>query len=371
MTRTSFFWFLPTSGDGRHLLPRTGFRPLTHAYAAEIASAVDRLGYDGMLLPTGNGCEDAWLTAASLIPHTKQLKFLVALRPGVVTAPVAAHMAETFDRLSGGRLILNVVAGGSTAQQKGEGIFLDHAKRYELTDEYLTVWRKLLADRKVDFEGEHVRVEGGRLLFKPVQRPHPPLFFGGSSDAGIRVAAKHADVYLTWGEPPAQAAEKIAEVRKAAALEGREVRFGIRMHVVVRETEERAWQAANDLLHGVSDEDIRKHQAMFTASESVGQARMSALHGGRRDNLEISPNLWAGVGLVRGGAGTALVGTPEIIAERIREYRDIGFGTFILSGYPHLEEAYRFAEDVVPIIRQEETAALNGNDIRPALVSAS
>lgn len=369
MSRTSFFWFLPSSGDGRHLLPRAHFRPITLDYAQQIAKAADTLGYDGMLLPTGVGCEDAWITAASLIPTTERLKFLVALRPGIVTAPVAAHMAETFDRLSGGRLILNVVAGGSSAQQRGEGIFLDHDKRYEQTDEYLTVWRKLLADRSVDFDGEHVKVEGAKLLFKPVQRPHPPLFFGGSSEAGIRVAAKHADVYLTWGEPPAQVAEKVAEVRAAAAKEGRTIRFGIRMHVVVRETDERAWQAANDLLEGVSDEDIKRYQSMFNASESIGQKRMSALHGGQRDKLEISPNLWAGVGLVRGGAGTALVGSPETVAERIREYRDIGFDTFVLSGYPHLEEAYRFAEDVVPIIRREESEPAVENTIGLAAAS--
>ncbi|MDE1174032.1 MAG: FMNH2-dependent alkanesulfonate monooxygenase [Parvibaculaceae bacterium] len=356
MSATSFFWFLPSGGDGRYLVSPVGRRPITRKLAQQIATAVDNLGYDGMLLPTGAACEDAWITASTLIPLTERLKFLVAIRPGLITAPVSAQMAATFDRFSDGRLLVNVVAGGNTEMQKAEGMFLDHSQRYAQTDEYLTVWRKLLSGETVNFHGEHVQVENARLNFKPVQRPHPPVFFGGSSEAGIRVAAKHADTYLTWGEPPAMVEKKVAEVRKAAAAEGRTVKFGIRLHVVVRDTEAKAWEAANDLLRDVDDNVIAKYQAALGQGESEGQKRMLSLHGGRRDNLEISPNLWAGVGLVRSGAGTALVGDGKTVAARIAEYRDIGFETFVLSGYPHLEEAYRFAEDVIPIVRQQESA---------------
>jgi alkanesulfonate monooxygenase len=200
----------------------------------------------------------------------------------------------------------------------------------------------------VEFEGRYLSSRGGRQHFPPVQRPYPPLWFGGSSDAGIEVAARHVETYLTWGEPPAQVAEKVAAVRAAAARKGRRLTFGIRLHVIVRETNAEAWAAADDLIRHLDDETVAAAQKIFARMDSEGQRRMSALHGGRRDRLEISPSLWAGVGLVRGGAGTALVGDPETVATRMREYQEAGVDTFIMSGYPHLEEAYRFAELVFP-----------------------
>jgi len=355
MSRLSFFWFLPSAGDGRYLVAEEGRRRLTRQYAQQIAQAAEHLGFDGMLLPTGGGCEDAWIAASSLIPVTEKLKFLIAVRPGLITAPVAAQMAATFDRFSNGRLLINVVAGGSSYLQKAEGLFLDHDARYELTDEFLTVWRELMEGHEVTFHGKHVHVEKARLPLQSSRRSYPPLYFGGSSEEGIRTAAKHADTYLTWGEPPHMAAQKIAEVKAAAEEKGRHLRFGIRLHVVVRETEDEAFRAAHNLLRDVDANLVKKFQRAFRASESVGQHRMSDLHCGRLDNLEVSPNLWAGIGLVRTGAGTALVGTPEIVAERIEEYRHIGFDTFILSGYPHLEEAYLFGESVLPLFRQDES----------------
>jgi len=343
-------WFFPTGGDGRYLATQIGRRESTHAYLRQIATALDELGYYGALLPTGIGCEDAWVLASSFITVTQRLKFLIAARPSVITPAVAAQMAATFDRASGGRLLINVVTGSSPEYLAKEGIFLDHDKRYEVTDEFLTIWRGLLRGDDVNFEGEHLRIKGGKSFFPVIQKPYPPLYFGGSSPAALDVAAKHVDVYLTWGEPPDQAAEKIGEVRRRAQALGRIVRFGMRLHVIVRETEKKAWEAADELIQYVTDDAIAAAAANFEKSESVGQQRMFALHGGRRDNLEVSPNLWAGIGLVRGGAGTALVGDPETVAERMREYEKIGIDTFVLSGYPHLEEAYRFAELVFPLL---------------------
>jgi alkanesulfonate monooxygenase len=219
-----------------------------------------------------------------------------------------------------------------------------------VTREFLKVYGDLLAGKAVNFEGDHIRIEDGRLLFEPLQSPRPPLYFGGSSDAGIDVAVDTVDKYLTWGEPPAQVADKINRVKAIAATRGRTLSFGIRLHVIVRETNADAWKAADDLIKHVTDDTIASAQTIFARMDSVGQQRMMRLHGGRRDKLEISPNLWAGVGLVRGGAGTALVGDPETVAERIREYQAIGIDTFIMSGYPHLEEAYRFAELVFPLL---------------------
>jgi alkanesulfonate monooxygenase len=206
-----------------------------------------------------------------------------------------------------------------------------------------------LAKGEASLDGKYIQAKGARLGFPPVQAPRPPLYFGGSSDAAIEFAAGRVDKYLTWGEPPAQVAEKIAAVRAAAAKKGREVSFGIRLHLIVRETDEEAWAAADKLISKLSDETIREAQERFVSeADSVGQKRMAALHGGRRDKLEVSPNLWAGIGLVRSGAGTALVGSPKTVAARLREYQDIGIETLIASGYPHLEEAYRVAELLFP-----------------------
>jgi len=347
---TNILWFLPTHGDGRHLGTSIGGRAVDHAYLAEIAQAADRLGYYGVLIPTGRSCEDSWVVASSLVPLTKQLRYLVAFRPGLLNPSLAARMAATFDRISNGRLLINIVTGGDPSENTGDGIFLSHDERYEITREFLTVWKDLMTGETVNYAGKHLKIEDGQILFPAVQQPHPPLFFGGSSDAGIDVAAELVDTYLTWGEPPVLVAEKLGRAAAAAAKRGRALKFGIRLHVIVRETAEEAWAAAENLIRYVDDATIAQAQKRFASMDSVGQRRMAALHNGSRDGLEISPNLWAGVGLVRGGAGTALVGDPGQVAARMKEYMEIGIDHFILSGYPHLEEAYRFAELVFPLL---------------------
>ncbi|MFC0283153.1 FMNH2-dependent alkanesulfonate monooxygenase [Camelimonas abortus] len=354
----NFFWFIPTHGDGSYLGSETQQRPSDHGYFRQVAQAVDRLGYRGVLLPTGQNCVDSWITAAALAEVTSQLKFLVALRPGVVTPSFAARQTAALDRLSNGRLLLNVVVGGVPAELAGDGIYLSHDERYAQAGEFLTIWRRLMAGETVSFDGKYYKVENSRLDFPPAQEPHPPLYIGGSSDAGIELAAEQTGLYLTWGEPPAQVAEKIARVRAAAARRGRTIRFGIRLHFIVRETNEEAWAAADRLISRITDEQIAFAQARLrAASDSVGQARMLELHQGRRDRLEVSPNLWAGVGLVRGGAGTALVGDPKTVAERLREYQALGIDTVIGSGYPHLEESYRVAELLFPELGIERPGA--------------
>ena len=361
------FWFIPTHGDSRYLGTTQGARPVTHDYMKQIAVAADTLGYDGVLLPTGRSCEDAWVAAASLIDATQRLKFLVAVRPGLTAPTLSARMAATFDRLSNGRLLINVVTGGDPVEQESDGIFGSHAERYEVSDEFLKIWRDVLAKthtgEETNFEGKHLSVKGAKALYPPVQTPYPPLYFGGSSDEAIDLAAEQVDVYLTWGEPPAAVAEKIARVRERAAKAGRTLRFGIRLHVIVRDTNEAAWRAADELISRLDDETIAKAQANFARMDSEGQRRMSALHGGRRDKLEVSPNLWAGVGLVRGGAGTALVGDGPTVAARMKEYADLGIDTFILSGYPHLEESYRFAELVFPLLPRARREGLAGHNL--------
>ncbi|MFD7183962.1 LLM class flavin-dependent oxidoreductase [Streptomyces sp. NPDC059904] len=351
----TFHWFLPTNGDSRHVVggghgtPVTaagGDRPPSIGYLTQIARAAEDLGFVGALTPTGAWCEDAWLTTAMLSQQTERLKFLVAFRPGFVSPTLAAQMASTYQRQTGGRLLLNVVTGGESREQRAYGDFLDKDARYARTGEFLEIVRGLWAGETVDLAGEHLQVQDARLARLP--DPVPEVYFGGSSPVAGEIAARHSDVYLTWGEPPAQVAEKIARIRGLAEKEGRTVRFGIRLHVITRDTSEQAWAEADRLLQGFDPATVRSVQEGLARSESEGQQRMLALHGGSSGGLEIHPNLWAGIGLVRGGAGTALVGSHDEVADRVEEYHRIGIDEFVLSGYPHLEEAYWFGEGVLP-----------------------
>ncbi|AOY90717.1 alkanesulfonate monooxygenase, FMNH(2)-dependent [Cupriavidus sp. USMAA2-4] len=353
------FWFLPTSGDTRYL-GKSGFgRAPTNAYLRQIATTAEDLGYDGLLIPTGSFCLDPWVTAASLVPVTRRIKLLVALRTSLGNPTASARQAASLDQaLGAGRLLLNVVPGGDATELAADGVFYDHDTRYEAGDEFLTIWRRLLQGETVDFDGKHLKVRGARNYHAPTTQPYPPLYFGGSSPAAHELAARHVDTYLTWGEPPAAVAEKIADVRRRAARQGRALRFGVRLHVIVRESSAEAWADADRLISHLTDEDIAAAQRNYAGMDSIGQARMAALHGGRRDRLVVGPNLWAGVGLVRGGAGTALVGDPQEVAARLKEYVDIGVDTFVLSGYPHLEEAIRFAELVFPLLPGKQPVTL-------------
>ncbi|AAZ55536.1 alkanesulfonate monooxygenase [Thermobifida fusca YX] len=354
----TFHWFLPTQGDSRGLVadgdPADASawrsRPPSAGYLTQIARAAEDLGFEGVLTPTGAWCEDAWITTAIVLGAVQRLKFLVAFRPGLVSPTLAAQMAATYQRLSGGRLLLNVVTGGESAEQRSYGDFLDKEARYARTDEFLQIVTRLWEGDTVTFRGAHLTVEEAVLHQPPPQRP--PLYFGGSSPAALRVAARHVDTYLTWGEPPAAVAEKIGRVRELAAQAGRTLTYGIRLHVITRDTADEAWRAADHLLERLSPATVAQVQAGLVRSESEGQRRMLALHGGSRERLEVSPNLWAGVGLARGGAGTALVGSHTEVADRIEEYHRLGITEFIFSGYPHLEEAYWFGEGVLPLLRQ-------------------
>jgi alkanesulfonate monooxygenase len=357
-------WFLPTNGDSRSDLSlgnavgvrgsragQTGGtdRAPDVGYLGQIARSAEQLGFDAALTPTSSWCEDAWVMTAALTQVTERFRFLVAFRPGFTSPTLAAQMAATFQRVSGGRLLLNVVTGGDDREQHRFGDSLSKDERYARAGEFLTIVRRLWDGESVDFSGEHYTISDAQIIPHPVW---PELYFGGSSEAALAVGAAHADVYLTWGEPPQAVAEKIARVRERAAELGREPRFGIRLHVITRETSTEAWAEADRLLAGLSAEQIERSQAVQRSSQSEGQRRMTELHNGQTDSLEIYPNLWAGVGLVRGGAGTALVGSHDEVCDRIAEYHELGIDEFIFSGYPHLEEAYRVGEGVIPELRR-------------------
>ena len=353
-------WFLPTSGDSRTVVPLGAgghHRAPTLEYLTRIAQAADHLGFEGVLTPTGTWCEDAWLVTAALISQTKRLKFLVAFRPGSIHPTLAAQMASTYQRISEGRLLLNIVSGGEPSEQRrfGDPASYGSAERYARTDEFLTVLRGAWQHEGIEFAGDFYDVTDARV--RDVPDPLPKLYFGGSSAPAGPVAAKHVDVYLTWGEPPSDVAEKLDHMRRLAKEAGRSLRFGIRLHVITRDTSEAAWAVAQQMLSELDPADVQKAQEALASSQSVGQQRMRALHGGSTyadaHELEVHPGLWAGVGLVRGGAGTALVGSHEEVASLISEYAALGIDEFVLSGYPHVEEAYWFAEGVKPVLEQQ------------------
>lgn len=362
-------WFLPTNGDSRTDLSLGnavgGAGSRADAFGADrapdldylslVAGAAEKLGFTGALTPTSSWCEDAWVFTAALTQRTEHFKYLVAFRPGLQAPTLVAQAAATYQRISRNRLLLNVVTGGDDIEQRRFGDYLGKSERYERASEFLTIFRQLWSGDPVTFTGKHLSVENATII--PAET-WPDIYLGGSSAEALEVAAEHAEVYLTWGEPPAQVAEKLDAVRHQVKNLGRarraagELRFGIRLHVISRPTEEEAWAQADKLLAGLDPESISRAQQVQRNSQSEGQRRMSALHGGRTDNLEVSPNLWAGIGLVRGGAGTALVGSHEQVADRIAEYHELGLDEFILSGYPHLEEAFAFGEGVIPILAE-------------------
>lgn len=342
------FWYL-CGPDGRYPWREDGARPLDYAYFQQIARACDHLGFTGGLVATG--AHDTWALSSSLIPYTDRFQFLVAVHPSLVSPVLAAKMASTVDQFSGGRLKLNIVSG-DTRLMESYGVTLGHDERYAQTDEWLRIFKALMEGETLDFEGTHYTVKSGALTLPPTQRPYPPLYFGGASPAAVQVAAEHVDTYLVWGDTPAAVGEKISQVSVEAAKHERTLKYGVRLYVMVRESEDEAWAAAQALYDKMDDESVSRTLATRAGTDSVGQQISSALNNGRKPadlrDLEIHPNVWAGLGLVRNGPGAMIVGSADQVAERMEEYRAVGVDTFIISGMPLLEEAYRVGELLLP-----------------------
>ncbi|MEU8199244.1 LLM class flavin-dependent oxidoreductase [Microbispora amethystogenes] len=350
--RLEILWYL-IAGDGRYPWDPAWRRRVDFEYVQAWAKSIDVNGFYGALLATQpTSGMDPWITAASLVPTTRRMKFVIAVHPSVYTPTSLVKLATTLDQNSGGRVVLNVVSGHTGLE--AAGVHLKHEERYEHTDEFLTVYRALMRGERVDFDGRHLKIRGAEAAFLSLQQPYPPLWFGGASPIARDVAAKHIDNYLTWGEPPAETAELIADVRARAAKHGRSLRFGIRLNLIVRDTDEEAWAAAQDMLDHLDDDVVARVQAESGRQESVGQARQLSFHKGVKprfaQDLEVYPNVWSGFGLIRGGPGLALVGSPESVAARIREYHALGIDSFIVSGNPLLEETYRFGAQVMPLL---------------------
>lgn len=355
-----FAWYLPTEGDGEHLGTRWAERPPTFAYLSDVIQTAERAGFDEILIPTGNANDsfaaeapfaESWTTAALLAAVTSRIRLLVAVRGGCHNPGVFAKMAATLDEASGGRLVLNLVAGGSPDDMYSHA--LDHDERYRRLAEFARVVRRLWTEASVDHEGEFFTMRGALAEPKPLQRPHPPLYMGGASAIARGLAVELVDTYLMWGEPPSQIAARIAGMEELADAAGKQLRYGLRIHVIVRDTEAEARQAAEDLLSHADPYVAGQRLAEFGGFDSVGQARMLTVQAGADD--WVGPHLWAGIRRVRGGAGTAVVGTPAQAAALLDEYIAAGIRYFIFSGYPHREEAERVGAVLLPILHRADS----------------
>jgi alkanesulfonate monooxygenase len=321
-------------------------------YLTKIAEAAEAGGFDTLLLPVGTGCLDGWVGTSFLAARTSRLRFLVALRPGFVAPTVAARQAATFDYLSGGRLSINIVTGGSPAEQARDGDFLDHDTRYRRTREFIRLVKRVFTEQSVDHAGEFYRVEGAALFPRPVQRPHPPFFIAGESEAGKAVIAEEAQVYMTWGGPLPDLAEKIADMRARFAAQGRSAGYSISFQTILGDTEDEAWARANDIISRMSPAALARQREHFKTMDSVGQRRLAGyVERSAAEGFLLGPNLWAGLTQVLGGNSVALVGTPDQVADRIAEYVGLGYDHVLLRGFPHLEAIEQIGRDVLPRVR--------------------
>lgn len=373
-----FLWRLPVHGDGRRahdrhtrgewnnqtetrIAPRDQDQDFAYIdYLSQVARAADIAGFHGALIPAFRHTEEPWMIAAALARETRRLRLLIAIQPWFIHPAYASQMAASLQRLSGGRVEWNVVTGGGGAAQQAYGDFIAHDERYERTNEFLTFVKGYSQGEPFSFHGKHYQVEAGGLKYPINQYPVPRIWLAGASDASMHVAATHADIHLTWGEPLAQQRLVIENTKRTFEKLGleRDVKFGIRIDILARETEEQAWAELKQMYATVSDDTRNFNGRRRNDSESVGAQRQQALRKGDRfEDLIVAPNIWAGMSAIRGGPGCVIVGSHEQVAERLAEYVDIGVNHFILASNPHLEEAYRVAEEVIPLVRQ----AIKGN----------
>lgn len=366
--KVEFGWFIPTNGDGRYLGVKPEREP-SPQYFVQVAQAAEKAGYEFALIPAGGDCWEGWIVGSWVAASTNKLKPLIAMRPGLITPGLAARLAATLDRMSGGRALINVVTGHYPEDLKatGDPLYGSHDERYERTKEFLEVvkgvWQTSAEAGGFHYAGKFYSMEGGVCKPDVVQQPHPPLYFGGSSVAGKRVAAELADVYLMWTEPvdwiKGQIAEMqtyLDELQETKGVE-RKLRYGIRAQIIVRETEEEAEEAAWQILSKADRELIRAREKQHANTDAVGQKRQIELFRAAKDrDYWIGPNLWSGLSAVRGGGGVSFVGTPDQVSDRIVEFVESGVTSFILSGYPHLEEAEISGKLFLPLVKQKLAA---------------
>ena len=320
-------------------------------YVRDFAQAHENAGFDRVLVPHHSTGPSATLTIAYAAAHTERIHYMLAHRPGFTVPTLAARQIATLDQFSGGRLGVHFISGGSDAEQRRDGDYLDHDQRYERTDEYLTLLRKLwTSDKPFDHEGQHYRFEAGFSEVKPLQQPHVPVYFGGASEAAIPVAGKHADVYALWGESLDQVKELTTRVRAEAAKHGRQVRFSVSFRPILADTEGAAWDRAERILQETRRLRVQAGYARGGPQQSEGARRLLAA---AEKGTRVDKRLWTAIAQETGARSnsTALVGTPEQVADALLDYHDLGVTTFLIRGFDPLEDAIDFGRELIPRTR--------------------
>lgn len=320
-------------------------------YVRVFAQAHEHAGFDRILVPAHGTSPDNLLTVTYAALATRKIPFLLAHRPGLTAPTVAARQLATLDQYLSGRVAVHYITGGSDEDQQRDGDFLSHDERYARTDEYLTVLRRVWTEEApFDHEGAHYRIKGAWSEVKPLQKPYVPIYFGGASAPALQVAGKHADVYALWGESLAQAGDLVRRVRAEAAQHGRSIEFSISFRPILGATEEQAWAKAERILEDTRRLRSEQGYARGGAQQSEGARRLlsDAAHGDRVDE-----RLWTAIARETGGRSntTALVGTPEQVADALLKYYDLGITTFLIRGFDPLPDAIQYGRELLPLVR--------------------
>ena len=357
-----FDWFIPIDGDGSRAGTRRAERPPTFDYLRQVVQTAEDCGFYSLLIPTrfANGlfAEDAplaetWTTATALAAVTQRIRFLVAVRPGFIALGLFAQMAAALHQISGGRLDINIVPGGIQGDFERLGEVSDHDTRYERAGEFIAACRHLWNQPgPVTFEGKFYRLQGAYCAPSPEGEP-PKFYLGGVSPRAMDLAGQQADVHLSWIEPLEATAGRLQELRSHFQESGRTPAFGLRTHLVVRDDEEEAWRVAKDLIAHADPEVKAQRQTAIQGTQMVGQRAQAQ----EVPDHRLGKHLWNGLSEVRVNCGTAIVGTPEQVADELLAYWELGIDEFILSGFPHVEECRRVAADVLPLLRERIATA--------------
>ncbi|PTQ07755.1 alkanesulfonate monooxygenase [Sphingomonas oleivorans] len=332
-----------------------GFRYIDHL--AEIAKAAEISGFVGGLIPSFPNTDDPWVISPLLARETKTFRFMIAFQPGFLNPVQAARLSASLQRATGGRTVYNIITGGGGPAQLWWGDSFEHDDRYGRTTEFLDVLKGVWKGGDFSYKGRFYQVEDGGLSPLLAKEKIPEIWFSGSSDAALKSAAKHADYYLSWLEPFDALTDKFARVKERTAALGRQQKCAVRLDLVARATEEEAWRDVRIGFENVTDETRARWRGQ--ATDSVGAARQAALRpteAKRYDELIVGPNLWGGFNLLRGGPALGIVGNYEQCAAKLDELIGRGADAFILAGTPHLEEAYRIGEEVLPLLGRSASA---------------
>jgi alkanesulfonate monooxygenase len=339
---------------------------LDRAYVETIAKAHDAGGFDRALVAFGSTSPESILVTAHAASVTQRLQFMIAHRPGFTAPTVAARQLATLDQFTGGRIAVHIITGGSDDEMARDGDHSIKDDRYARTDEYLDIVRQEWTSTKpFDYKGKFYEVKDAFGAVKPFQKPYLPIYFGGSSDAAIPVAGKHADIYALWGETQAQVRETIARVRASAAKWGRSPRFSLSLRPVLAETEEAAWKRAKEIEDRTRE--LRDQAGLKTAGHAPPNAGAQRLLDAAALGSRLDKRLWTGVAALTGASGnsTGLVGTPEQVADALLDYYDLGVTTFLIRGFDPLDDAVAYGRDLIPLVR-DLVAARDANPARVA-----